>query len=196
MALPKSTLVSVLGAGAGLLVLLGLGKRSSGATVTPSQGRPEGRVLLVGDSFAVGLKAPLAALSGAARVPFEGHGVAGSHISEWAGSSEGLEGYLASFRPTHVLISLGTNDAAGGGTSTASVQRVLSKVQAARAVPLWIGPPTLPFPDPNVRSTVRATGVLYFPSETLSIPRAGDGLHPTGPGYTAWANAIWNWMKG
>lgn len=207
MALRKSVLVSALGAGAGLLVLLGLGgKRSSGAVLPPLGGLPAGsRVLLIGDSFAVGLRAPLAALAASQNVPFEGHGVTSTRVGQWTTTQTvdapgqgavtlDLAGYLARFRPTHVLISLGTNDAASGGTSAAAVQGVLSKIQAARAIPLWIGPPSLPFPDPNVRSTVKATGVRYFPSEILSIPRSSDHLHPTGAGYSIWASAIWQWM--
>lgn len=203
MALPKSTLVSALGVGAGLLVLLGLGgRRSSGATVRPSGGTA-GRVLLVGDSFAVGLKAPMAALAASAGIPFEGHGATSTRANQWTTTQTvetpgqgqvtlDLDGYLARFRPTHVLVVLGTNDAASGGMSALSAQTIVSKIQRAGAIPLWVGPPTLPFPDANVRSTVKSTGVRYFPSEILVIPRASDNLHPRD--YSSWAQAVWEWM--
>lgn len=204
MALPKSTLVSALGVGAGLLVLLGLGSRRSSGAVLPHPGSGQaGRILLVGDSFAVGLKAPLASLAASQSIPFEGHGATSTRANQWTTTQTvetpdqgqvtlDLDGYLARFRPTHVLVSLGTNDAAAGGMSAASAQTIVSKIQRAGAIPLWVGPPSLPFPDANVRSTVKSTGVRYFPSEILVIPRAGDNLHPRD--YSSWAQAVWEWM--
>lgn len=202
------TLVAV-GVAAGLL-LLGSGKKGSGAVLPGSQGRPGlppgSRVLLVGDSFAVGLKGPLGALAAQSGVPFEGHGAEGTIISQWAKSSSvnvpgrgpvrlDLEGYLASFRPTHVLIVLGTNDEKVDPgfvpTDIAAIGTLLQKIRAAGATPLWVGPPSLPFPRQGISQAAQRAVERYLPSEIFNIPRAADGLHPKD--YGPWANLVWQW---
>lgn len=208
----KSTLLVGLGAAVGALVLFGIGAgRSSGAAMNPAHGAnpglpPGSRVLLIGDSFAIGLRGPLAQLAAPYGIPFEGHGVVGTRIDQWADNrtvdvpGQGmvrldLDAYLASFRPTHVLIVLGTNDERAAPEFPAmdipKIATLLQKIRAARAEPLWVGPPSLPYPRQGISSAAKASVVRYFPSEILSIPRARDGLHPLD--YGPWANAIWQW---
>ena len=66
------------------------------------------RVLLIGDSLAVGLRSPLSSLASADAIAFRGTGIGGTHIGSWTGGT--LSRALA-FNPTLVLVSLGTNDA-------------------------------------------------------------------------------------
>lgn len=179
------------GAGALLLALLGSSRKGRPRTAP--------RIMLIGDSLAVGLERPLGALAAAAGVPFEGHGVTGTRIGQWSLGDKApmnhLDGWLAAFRPTHVLVSLGTNDAAGSGVDRASVETLLRKILAAGAVPLWIGPPAMPprIALNAVQEAVRSTGVVYLSSDRLEIPRAADGIHPTSLGYGHWARAVWDW---
>lgn len=220
MSAKKSLLLSTLGISAGILVLLGMSKRSPTGSSSGTGTLPPGsRVLLVGDSLAVGLASPLSVLAATNSVPFEAHGVVSTRVDQWAngatvsepvsaqtiaitGQPPGqkrveldLDGYLERFRPTHVLISLGTNDAAGAGVSKENVARLIAKVMKAGATPLWIGPPTMPFPGVDaVRGVVKESGVRYFPSEILEVSRAKDRIHPTRVGYASWAYAVWQWL--
>lgn len=186
--------------GLGVIGLLALASKASslkgGLSGAPAQARPA-RLLLIGDSLAVGLRAPLAALAASSGVPFEGHGIVGTRIDQWAGNAK-LDQYLATFKPTHVLVSLGTNDE-NVGTGWAAkeapkLHALLDKIRAAGAEVLWIGPPSLPFPRVGVSDMVKGLVERYYPSELLQIERSPDKLHPTLAGYAAWAAQIWKWV--
>ena len=162
------------------------------------------KVLLIGDSLAVGTAPHYAALAKEAGVEFKGLGVTGTRIDQWAGSQE-LPKVLGSFNPDLVLISLGTNDAFMQGADVVAKQRtqlerLLQQLQGRDVV--WIGPPTLPNPpSPGIVLMIQeAAGALaprfhYFHSERLQIPRGPDGIHPTVRGYAGWAGAVWHWLS-
>jgi lysophospholipase L1-like esterase len=160
------------------------------------------RVLLFGDSLAVGLNPQFKQLADEAGVAaYTGKGVVGSRINQWSQDSW-LDGWLdetlASFQPNLILVSLGTNDEA---TSPGAVDReapnfaaLLDKLHATGAEIVWIGHPTLPFPTQGISDMIRANVPYYFESEKLDIPRSPDHLHPNAAGYAGWAGAIWRWL--
>jgi len=158
----------------------------------------QSRVLLFGDSLAVGLNPQLKQLSEEAGVEaYDGHGIVGSRIDQWD-NSDWLDERLANFHPTLILVSLGTNDEA---TVAGAVMReephfdkLLAKLQATGADIVWIGPPILPFPRQGISDMIRDAVPYYFESESLDIPRGPDHLHPTAAGYAGWAGAIWQWL--
>lgn len=162
------------------------------------------RVLLIGDSLAVGTAPHYSALAKEAGVEFKGLGVTGTRIDQWASSQE-LPKVLASFRPDLVLVSLGTNDAFMKGADVvvkqrAGLEKLLQQLQGRDVV--WIGPPALPgAPSPGIITMIQdAAGALtprfhYFHSERLQIPRGPDGIHPTVRGYAGWAGAVWHWLS-
>lgn len=165
------------------------------------------RLFLVGDSLAVGLAPPLRALAKDAGIPFESLAKEGTRIDQWA-ASQVLKQKLEAFRPTLVLVSLGTNDeylsGDGGAKQAAATDTLLQLLRSPRADNygladvVWIGPPTLPKPASNgvvamIQSKLDSDH--YFPSETLTIPRGPDKLHPTAKGYAGWSGAIWQWLS-
>jgi lysophospholipase L1-like esterase len=157
------------------------------------------RLLLIGDSLAVGLDRQLDQLASEAGVEaYEGHGIVGSRLDQWAHSAW-LDTELASFAPTLILVSLGTNDEAmGSGAADRQAPYfadLLSKLERSGAAIVWIGPPELPFPRQGVSDMIREHVPYYYPSEQLDIPRSPDNLHPNAAGYAGWAGAIWNWLS-
>lgn len=160
------------------------------------------RLLLVGDSLAVGLTPPMRALAGEGHVSFDSLALSGSRIDQWAASNK-LTEKLRTFRPNVVLVSLGTNDAYGTGTealrrAASSLEVLLAKIRAGGAEVAWIGPPSLPkAPNSKVLAMLKTSieSSHYFPSEAYAIPRAPDGIHPTLKGYAGWAGAIWRWLS-
>lgn len=177
---------------------IGLVHVCRGPKIVPGQSR----VLLIGDSLAVGLGPPLRTMARESRIACEVYALSGTRADQWAASSK-LDEKLKSFKPTLVLISLGTNDAqmtsASAVDTVADAQRrLLAKIDAAGAEVGWIGAPTLPrTPNPRVLAALEA-GVAdshYFHSERLDIPRAPDGIHSTPRGYAGWAGAIWRWLR-
>lgn len=184
---------------AGLLVAAGVGlaRAFRGPRIEPGSTR----LLLVGDSLAEGLGPPLQAMANEANVPFSKIVRGGTRIDQWAGSQK-LTERIDSFRPTMVLVSLGTNDEYMTGSDVAErqaphLERLLSRLRSGEAEVVWIGPPRLPVSSKGVVPLIRRTVPKshYFPSERLTIPRGPDSLHPTLKGYVGWAGAIWRWLS-
>lgn len=198
--------------GAATIGAVGIMELLSGPTL-----RSGDRILLVGDSLAVGLSTPLAALAKDHGIAFQAIAIVGTRIDQWAQSAD-LTAQLQSFQPTIVLISLGTNDAymipsSGvtiGQRQAPYMEALLSKIEMAgpRAV-VWIEPPTLPDAAvslTSVRQLIEAQHsidlpkhlkprVSLFMSQRLTIsPRAPDGIHPVVSGYAYWAGKIWQWL--
>jgi len=185
---------------AGLLITaagVGLVRAFRGPKIKPGE-----RLLLVGDSLAVGLSPPMKALAAEGKVAMESQAISGTRIDQWARSKK-LEEKLVTFRPNVVLVSLGTNDAYGSGPdivrqTAAALETLMAKIRAAGAEVAWIGPPALPkAPTPAVLAMLKQSidRSHYFPSDTLGIPRAPDGIHPTVRGYAGWAGEIWRWIS-
>ncbi len=173
-----------------------------------------GRVLLFGDSLAVGLTKPLGVLAKAAGVTFAGDGVQSSTIRDWlagggadaAGAAKVLRPRLVqdlAKRPRLTLVSLGTNDmrtadpAAEGRRAGALI--AFLKENGAEQI-RWIAPPSMPFDSASTEAfrtaldeSCRVAGVPVFDSRATSFER--DGIHFTSKGYQRWAAAIADWSK-
>lgn len=158
---------------------------------------PGDRVLVFGDSLAVGLIPHLDALAEESGVALTGRGEVGTRIDQWS-SDSWLIAELESFQPTLVLVSLGTNDEAIGPGAVEReaphLARLLALIEESGAELVWIGPPALPFPSAGIATMIEAAVPYYFDSERYDIPRAPDHLHPTAAGYAGWAGAIWRWL--
>jgi lysophospholipase L1-like esterase len=186
---------------------------------------PNERVLVIGDSLGVGVQ-PLLKTAMQARgvADFSGISVGGTNILQWSDNNykEGrdMETALANFRPTLVLISLGTNDEASRGYKdwrgrdwnsadlaanrvgpnadiaaqrSRAIARLARKLSGAKSV--WLGPPASPariWPmDRGFRDLLASTwDGRYFNTEAVAPAKAGDGIHFTGSGNRVWADAI------
>jgi lysophospholipase L1-like esterase len=180
---------------------------SGGMTAERPQIVPgQSRLVLIGDSLAVGLAIPLRALAAEDQVTFQSAATSGSRIDQWARDPR-VDTLLASVRPTLVLVSLGTNDAYMMGpvnaAQQAAAEALLAKIRGAGADVVWIAPPTLPATSAgharrdDILSMVHALvpAGARFASEKLVIPRAPDNLHPTAAGYAAWSGCLWRWLR-
>lgn len=152
--------------------------------------------------MAQGMLPHFRALSEEADLDYVGAGLPGTRVDQWL-SSDWLTKKLAEFSPTHVLISLGTNDAyaaQGNAYVREKTRKLVEKIEASGAHPIWIGAPQLPEEyfskrlDVSVLDTIRGATKYYFASEEYDIPRGPDELHPSAGGYAGWAGAIWNWL--
>jgi len=166
--------------------------------------RADSRILLIGDSLAQGLNPQLKALARDERVTYEGRGISGSRIDQWA-KNPWLDQTLASYQPTLILVSLGTNDAYMQGDvwerQRPALERLLDKLEASGAEVVWITPPTLPVVHNGMRvdagflDTLSREAPNVFDSTALNIPRGPDGLHPNVAGLAGWAGALWAWLS-
>lgn len=181
----------------GLLIAGGVGLVAA-ATRRPKLSE-KSRVLLIGDSMAVGLDPHMRELAEESGIEaYASRAIVGTRIDQWAASAA-LDKELESFQPTLILVSLGTNDEAlGEGAADRQelyLDELLEKLQATGAEVVWILPPALPFPTHGVTELIREKAPFYFTSDRLDIPRSPDGLHPNAAGYAGWSGAIWRWLS-
>lgn len=198
---------------AGLAIAGWMVVRKRGGSAAISLLRSPQRILLVGDSLAVGMTNTFADLALRNGHEFFGKGcppgsvggssctsVVGSSTAQWA--RDGWIGSaLAAFRPTLVLISLGANDFKGSPASHQAVRAAASKIvegiKSVGAEAVWIDPLRMPFDDTaNARGAWRASGAKVFDSSQLDFKRAPDGIHLSPAGYQGWAEQIWSALGG
>lgn len=162
----------------------------------------ESRVLVIGDSLAHGMAPHFRGLAEEEDLPILTLTRPGSRIDQWVDSIE-LDSALDSFEPTHVLVSLGTNDAYTDFSANVigeEAAELVQLIEEAGAYVIWIGVPDLPAVyggrDINEESLdeIEREAPYYYESTDLEIPRGPDNLHPTAAGYAGWAGAIWGWL--
>ena len=171
------------------------------------------KVLLAGDSLALGLTAPLKAEAARYGIDLVGDGRTGTTAKQWVGGGW-LAADIEKDAPNVTLISLGTNDATGDlGNFAHDVQTLIDQATSKGGVVAWIGPPYFapgltpkPFPPGNVDkmrqtllSTLTPRGIELFPSDADApqhdYSRSGDGIHMTQAGFAAWAHDIAQFAK-
>lgn len=160
------------------------------------------RVLVIGDSLARGMTPHFKTLAEEAEIPLVSLAIPGTRTSQWTDSPE-LAAALIEFDPTHVFISLGTNDAYTRFTPEEVAEdaaELVALVEETEAHVIWIGAPALPPTsaganlNPDILAAIREVAPNYYDSTDLEIPRGPDNLHPTASGYAGWAGALWNWL--
>ena len=178
---------------------------------------PSERILLVGDSLAVGLRPHLArALQARGTGAFRSIAEGGTNIYQWSTSAEPqgrrLAKALATFHPTLVIISLGTNDEAArtpgllrpyGPAFDVARQRT-PHAEALRdrlrdVCSVWLGPPAalLWSTDRPFRHMLSALwGENFLDSELIDPERAPDHIHLTASGNEAWTSALLALLEG
>lgn len=157
------------------------------------------RVLFIGDSYAEGLAPQMIPMASECSTPYVPDGRRGTSVTQWA-REDWIGPALATSQANVVLISLGGNDFQRNDVESvrSSIDKLLARIRAAGARPLWVEPLSLPFADKiGVRQMWKsAMGSDWFPSEHLQLDRAPDGIHLGGAGYKTWAQEIWPWMAG
>lgn len=161
------------------------------------------KILLVGDSLAVGLAPTFKALATQDGYVPTASAVSGTTISYWAGK---LPALLAKEQPQLVLVSLGTNDSVGSvfASEGGALAAIVKMVGDAGALLVWIGPPELPrntnlTGQDQVRAGIQAESPWYFDSQTVDLPLsqrdAAQRIHPSASGYAKWMSALWAWLQ-
>ena len=183
------------------------------------------RVLLIGDSLAsmLGARFLKPALESRGVGAYLDISKGGTMINQWAWTksyqkARDLEAALRDFRPTLVLISLGTNDEAFRGTTNSagepmpapygpnfdvanlrkdSIPKLRQTLSGVRSV--WLGPPKMTKwrMDRNFRNLIESTwGDCFFNTEIVEPNKLTDGIHFTDNGQRKWLAAILQFLEG
>ena len=114
----------------------------------------------------------------------------------WA-KCDTLEHYVNKYHPTHIFISLGSNEMYSRDMDAmeSKVRAVLSKVDKSIPV-IWIGPPNW-CQDGGINKVLRKVlgKRAFFPSFELKYTYTADGHHPDNESSRRWVDAIAKWMN-
>lgn len=159
------------------------------------------KIMLLGDSLALGMASQFktnAEYSGYIPVTLA---VVGSRSDQWV---KRLGADLKRWKPSFVIISLGTNDSVGPhwmerhGPSHRDLVKILEEEGVDY---VWLGPPMLPVGakgrDAVIASIREATGPDHFyDSSEVTGNRAKDGIHFNHAGYSDWIDLVWGELMG
>lgn len=154
-------------------------------------------ILFIGDSMAEGLQFSMRDYAKQSNHQINIVAERSASIQSWVGR-EGkgrLRDSIESINPTYVLVCLGSNELFTRSLKQYRkyVENILDQAQDRKLV--WIGPPKWKedFGLTHVIEEVVGSD-RYFPSETVKLKRAGDGIHPTMPAYATWTDSLTAWM--
>lgn len=155
-------------------------------------------ILFIGDSMAQGLEIPLKKYA-----TFNGHQLTtiakqSATIISWVGndSTGRLRKKLEEVKPSYLIICLGANELMTKGLEAYQgyIRNILK--QAGNTKLIWVGPPNWREDNGLTDLIAKEIGTKrYFSSKDLTLPRAGDGIHPTYQGYFAWADTLTQWIR-
>ena len=161
---------------------------------------PRGSIILVGDSYAVGLGPACAeppALPAGPGLKFNSNGVVGSNTAQWAE----VVGEAAKQRNWKWLVwSLGTNDAGAPPDKLRGQIAHIAEVAKEHGSGLcWIRPPRAVLAKvPKAEAAwlewgrVVGAGRTFDTDSHVKVELSPDGLHPLS--YRPWAEALWKWL--
>ena len=164
-------------------------------TGTFQDSRESLRLMLVGDSLAVGMGHEFSRIARSLHYTVNVHAKVGSTTRQWI---KWIDRDLTVYRPDIVFVSLGTNDAAAPNALTLwpdMYEVFAAKVRDSGATLVWIGPPEVTSSRvkklTEVRHAIRSVAPLYFGSEALRINQ-WDGIHTDADGYETWIRHVWD----
>ncbi|HYG82407.1 MAG TPA: hypothetical protein VD861_18565 [Pyrinomonadaceae bacterium] len=150
-------------------------------------------VLLVGDSMAEGVGPWLQKKVEAVGGRFINGQERSSTILFWQGAGK-LREKLSLYRPDVVFIALGSNEIFMSNPEARAplVRQMVEEIGARPA--FWIGPPSWK-PDKGLVRVIEENFQPghFYNSNSLVVPRAADGKHPTAQGYKTWTELVWDW---
>lgn len=154
--------------------------------------------MLVGDSLAVGMSKEFRRVASLAGYKPVTHAKVGSSTLQWL---RWIKDDLRIHKPQLVVVSLGTNDAAGYRMIEKDPElhrKLVDAILGADSFVVWIGPPAISVKRvpkiEEVRNIIKEVVPIYYPSEELDL-RLEDGIHTNAEGYARWARSVWKEMS-
>lgn len=160
---------------------------------------PGSVVMLVGDSLAVGMNDEFKKLAKSAGYVAKSHVQSGTNAMQW---NSWIKKDIELYKPSLVLISLGTNDAAGYDVVIKQKQNVFAnlakQIEDNGGVVVWIGPPAIKKSRiskiEETKQFIKESVSNYFASEQVNLILS-DGIHASPTGYKNWIREVWKWMS-
>jgi hypothetical protein len=152
------------------------------------------RILLIGDSMTEGIMRAMTDYCDANNHKLMSIVWVSSSISGWC-KSKRLQSYASKFKPTYVMIVLGSNElfVPNSPVREKYIRELITQAEPAKVV--WIGPPNWK-PDKGIYDQlIEVLGEKrVFVSKKLAFERQKDGIHPTFKSSRYWTEAISEWI--
>ena len=154
------------------------------------------RLLLIGDSMLEGLVKRVTDY----RV-FNGHDQKTvlwySSSTKTFGTNDTLQHYIRAYKPTFIIISLGSNEMFYSKIKEKRKIYVENILEDLDTIPfVWIGPPNWK-EDTGINELIEEMigEDRYFLSKNLSFQRTKDGIHPTHSSSRVWMDSVACWIE-
>ena len=115
-----------------------------------------------------------------------------SSTTKYFGECDTLRYFIEKYKPTYILLSLGSNELFMPGIKKNRQKFVEHILKQIDTIPyLWIGPPNWK-EDTGINDMIieNAGYDRYYPSKRLTYNRAKDGAHPTRESSSKWADSV------
>jgi hypothetical protein len=147
------------------------------------------RLFILGDSMGEGVTLGLGEMKKKYPIDFMSIAKCSTTTHYWLGYS-GLEEKILAYKPTIILIVLGTNEWNGVGSSTKlRILKIHNRLEKLGIKTLWITPPVAKSTQ-FYEMVHDVYGERVYDSRFLDVPRGRDHIHPTMQGYIRWTSDI------
>ena len=159
--------------------------------------KKDDRIWLIGDSNGFLLMQELPKIANSCGIKLSGNPVGGSSVISWSFQLDDKIRELNRFKPTVILICLGSNDAYMGPAIIKNelpyLNKFLFKISKPERKIIWIGPPDLQKKRIGVEAFYQMVNPIsvYLDSRQIKIDMWDDLLHPSFVGRKVWAEWIW-----
>jgi len=154
------------------------------------------RVVVIGDSHAVGMRKAFQELAARKGFELDMRAKGGTNTGQWA-REQNPETRIPELEGAAYLVAiLGTNDAGyGGKTFPGNLETILDKASAELVPVIWAEPTGEQFSQyaqihAALNAAVQDSGIQALVPHP-PLPKYGDGVHLDPAGYAAWVDAIW-----
>jgi len=147
------------------------------------------RFFVMGDSMGEGITLGLGQMKKKYPIDFMSIAKHSTTTHYWLNYS-GLEGKILAYKPTMILIVLGTNEYNGVGSSTKlRILKLHNRLEKLGIKTVWITPPVAKSTQ-FYEMVHDVYGEMVYDSRLLDVPRGRDHIHPTMQGYVRWTSDI------
>jgi hypothetical protein len=152
------------------------------------------RLFVIGDSMGEGITLGLGTMKKKYPIEYMSIAKCSTTTHYWLNYS-GLEGKILAYKPTVILIVLGTNEWNGVGSATKlRILKLHNRIEKLGIKTLWVTPPVAKS-TPFYEMVHDVYGEMVYDSRFLDVPRGHDHIHPTMQGYIRWTCDILSSLK-
>jgi hypothetical protein len=152
------------------------------------------RVFIIGDSMGEGLAYGMENIKNSFHLKVKSIAKCSTTTYFWLADQE-LESKIEAFKPTLILVALGTNEWNGVSNGTKlRIMKIHNRLAKLDINTVWVTPP-VPKSTQFYNMVHETYGDSIYDSRFIDLPRGPDKIHPTLKGYITWSKKILYTLK-